>query len=147
MAQGFSGRCLCGAVHYESTADPQLVGQCHCIDCRKTSGTDHGTHLIIPEYAFTITGTLKFYDHPADSGNIVSRGFCPECGAAIYSRNSAMKGVVFVRASSLDDLEIAKPNMIVYASRAPSWSQLDPEVPTYAGMPEKVPSAVTDAIG
>jgi hypothetical protein len=147
MAQGFSGRCLCGAVHYESTADPQLVGQCHCIDCRKTSGTDHGTHLIIPEDAFTITGTLKFYDHPADSGNIVSRGFCPECGAAIYSRNSAMKGVVFVRASSLDDLEIAKPNMIVYASRAPSWSQLDPEVPTYAGMPEKVPSAVTDAMG
>jgi hypothetical protein len=123
------------------------VGQCHCIDCRKTSGTDHGTHLIIPEDAFTITGTLKFYDHPADSGNIVSRGFCPECGAAIYSRNSAMKGVVFVRASSLDDLEIAKPNMIVYASRAPSWSQLDPEVPTYAGMPEKVPSAVTDAMG
>lgn len=147
MAEGFSGRCLCGAVHYESSADPQFVGQCHCIDCRKTSGTDHGTHVVVPEDAFTIKGTLKFYDHPADSGNVVSRGFCPECGAAIYSRNSTMKGVVFVRASSLDDLEIAKPQLIVYASRAPSWSKLDPELPTFAGMPEKMPSEVTDATG
>ncbi|MHA1572835.1 MAG: GFA family protein, partial [Alphaproteobacteria bacterium] len=72
---------------------------------------------------------------------------CPECGAAIYSRNSAMKGVVFVRASSLDDLEIAKPQLIVYASRAPSWSKLDPELPTFAGMPEKMPSEVTGVTG
>jgi hypothetical protein len=40
------------------------------------------------------------------------------------------------RASSLDDLEIAKPRRIVYASRAPSWSQLDPNVPTFPEMPE-----------
>jgi len=33
-------------------------------------------------------------------------------------------------------LEIAKRQMIVYASRAPSWSQLDPSVPTFSEMPE-----------
>ena len=145
MTQGFSGSCLCGAGHYQSSAYPQCVGQCHCVDCRKTSGTDHGTHLVVPEDAFSVTGKLKFFDHPADSGNIVSRGFCPECGGPIYSRNSNMKGVVFVRASSLEDLEIAKPQVIVYASRAPSWSRLDPDLPTYAEMPEKVPSAVTES--
>ncbi len=143
MTEGFSGKCLCGAVHYESSADPQFIGQCHCIDCRKTSGTDHATYIAIPEDAFTVTGTLKFFDHPANSGNIVGRGFCPECGAPIYSRNSAMKGLVFVRASSLDDLEIAKPQVIVFASRAPSWRHLDPELPAYAEMPEKMPKAVS----
>ena len=137
--EGFSGRCLCGAVQYETTAPPQLVGQCHCVDCRKTSGTDHGTHLIVPEENFALTGALKFFDHPADSGNIVSRGFCPECGSAIYSKNSTMAGVVFVRASSLDDLEIAKPQMIVYTSRAPSWSLLDTSVPNFPEMPDRMP--------
>jgi hypothetical protein len=44
--------------------------------------------------------------------------------------------VIAPRASSLDNLEIAKPQMIVYASRAPSWSQLDPNVPTFPEMPE-----------
>jgi len=146
MAQGFSGSCLCGAVHYQSTADPQLVGQCHCVDCRKSSGTDHGTHVFIPVDGFTVSGEVKFYDHPADSGNIVSRGFCPNCGSAVYSKNSGMPGSVFVRASSLDDLEIAKPQMIVYASRAPSWSQLDPGVPAFPEMPENMPRpTATDA--
>jgi hypothetical protein len=54
-----------------------------------------------------------------------------------------MKGLVFVRASSLDDLEIAKPQVIVFASRAPSWRHLDPELPAYAEMPEKMPKAVS----
>jgi len=139
MAEGFSGACLCGAVRYWSSANAQLVGQCHCVDCRKSSGTDHGTHLVVPEDALAVSGAVKFYDHPADSGNMVSRGFCPECGSAVYSKNSGMPGVVFVRASSLDDLEIAKPQMIVYASRAPSWSQLDPSVPTFAEMPKNIP--------
>ena len=132
----FEGGCLCGAVRY-SCSEESGGWHCHCIDCRKTSGTDHATHIAIPEDAFTVTGTLKFFDHPANSGNIVGRGFCPECGAPIYSRNSAMKGLVFVRASSLDDLEIAKPQVIVFASRAPSWRHLDPELPAYAEMPER----------
>ena len=81
-----------------------------------------------------MSGEVKFYDRPADSGNMVSRGFCPNCGSAVYSKNAGMPGVVFVRASSLDDLEIAKPQMIVYASRAPSWAQLDPSVATFLEM-------------
>ena len=139
MAEGFSGDCLCGAVHYQSAVAPQFVGQCHCVDCRKTSGSDHGTHLVVPEDAFTVSGEIKFYDHPANSGNIVSRGFCPECGSAIYSKNSAMAGMVFVRASSLDDLEIAKPQMVIYTSRAPFWSLLDTSVPNFPEMPDRMP--------
>ena len=136
-SSGFSGRCLCGAVHYESVVTPSFIGQCHCVDCRKTSGTDHSTHLVVPQEDFSVTGALKFFDHPADSGSIVSRGFCPECGAPIYSVNSNMPGRVFVRASSLDDLEIAKPQVIVYASRAPSWRHLDPDIQAFPKMPER----------
>ena len=136
---GFAGGCLCGAVRYQSAAPPLILGQCHCEDCRKTSGTDHATHLMVPEDGFTVTGTLKFFDFPADSGSIVSRGFCPECASPIFSRNSNMPGKILVRASSLDDLEIAKPQMIVYASRAPSWRYLDPDIPTFAEMPPGAP--------
>lgn len=134
---GFSGGCLCGAVRYRSTAAPEFVGQCHCEDCRRTSGTDHATNLMVGQEAFTLTGTLKVHSRPADSGNLVSRGFCPECGAPVTITNSAMPGKVFVRASSLDDLEIAKPHVVVFASRAPSWRHLDPDIPAFAGMPDR----------
>jgi hypothetical protein len=113
-----------------------MVGHCHCVDCRKSSGTGHCTHIIIPKDALTVTGKVAFFDHPADSGNTVSRGFCPTCGCAVYSTNSAMPDMIFPRASCLDDPEIAKPGLIVYASRAPSWDHMDPDLPSHAEMPE-----------
>ncbi len=134
MAQGFSGGCLCGAVRFESTADPAAVGHCHCVDCRKSSGTGHCTHVVIPEDAFSVAGEVRFYDRPADSGNNVSRGFCPNCGSPVYSRNSGMAGFVFPRASVLDDPDAVTPQMIVYTSRAPSWDVMDTELPTFDEM-------------
>ncbi|HKA80255.1 MAG TPA: hypothetical protein VKD43_09485 [Xanthobacteraceae bacterium] len=50
-----------------------------------------------------------------------------------------MPGAVFPRASVLDDPGIVNPQMIVYASRAPSWDHMDPALPTFAIMPEGGP--------
>jgi len=100
---GFKGGCLCEAMRYENTADAAITGHCNCIDCRKTSGTGHGSHMRVSEDALAVTGDLTFYDAPADTGNTVSRGFCPTCGSAIYSTNTFMPDMVFMRASSLDD--------------------------------------------
>ena len=139
----FTGGCLCGAVRYEGQTQ-MGGGHCHCNDCRRTSGSGHGSHMIVPEDAFHVTGEVRFYDAPADSGNIVSRGFCPNCGSAIFSRNSGMPGMVFVRASSLDDPEVFQPQMVVYTARAPSWDHMDRALPSFEGMPaqEDMPEAI-----
>ena len=130
----FQGGCLCGAVRYEGT-DPKGGGHCHCVDCRKSSGTGHCSHLFMAESDFQVQGAVKFYTSPTDAGNEVSRGFCPNCGSAVYSTNSGMPGMVFVRASSLDDPEVFQPQMVVYASRAASWNKTDPNLPTFDEMP------------
>ena len=132
----FSGGCLCGAVRYESDMDAVVAGHCHCLDCRKSSGTGHCSHLGLPEAGFRLSGELRFYDAPADSGNIVSRGFCPTCGAPIYSTNAAMQGMIFLRASSLDDPELFKPQMVVYTKRAPSWDTIAGSLPSFEAMPQ-----------
>jgi hypothetical protein len=136
---GFSGGCLCGAVKYQSTVEPQIVAHCYCIDCRKSSGTGHCTHIAIAEDGFTVSGALTFYDSPADSGAMVSRGFCPRCGSAVYSKNSNMPGAVFPRASSLDDPDTVTPQVSVYASRAAAWDPVDPNLPSFPEMPDISP--------
>lgn len=141
---GFSGCCLCEDVRYRSDVDPVLAGHCHCIDCRKSSGSGHCTHLIVPTDSFHCEGHLHWYDRPADSGHIVSRGFCPNCGCAIASKNSAMPDVVAIRASSLDDPEVARPQMVVYASRAPSWDVTDAALPSFAEAPESGAAATIE---
>lgn len=146
MTIAFKGSCLCGAVQFQSTAEPLAVGHCHCVDCRKSSGTGHCTHIVIPKDAFSVSGEVTFYERPADSGNIVSRGFCPSCGSAIYSKNSGMPEMVFPRASSLDDPDVVTPAMVVYASRAPTWDYMDSSLPSFPAMPEGGPGqAIAEA--
>lgn len=135
MTIAFTGGCLCGAVRYESASAPVLGGHCHCVDCRKSSGSGHCSHLGVPLDALTVTGEMRFFDKPADSGNVVSRGFCPTCGAPVYSTNTGLAGMALVRASSLDDPEVFQPRMVVYASRAPSWDKTDPDLPAFPEMP------------
>jgi hypothetical protein len=132
---GFSGRCLCGAVRYHSAADPLMAGHCQCEDCRRSSGSAHCTHVSVPAEGFSLTGALTLFDRPADSGNMVSRGFCPVCGSAVLSRNAAFPQLVFVRASSLDDPAVITPAVVVYTSRAPKWDLVDPSLPSFPEMP------------
>lgn len=123
MTKAFTGGCLCAAVRYSCDAEPMMAGHCHCEDCRRSSGTGHCSHLIVPEAAVKMTGETRAYERPADSGHLISRHFCPTCGSAVFSLNSGMAGTIALRASSLDDLEVFKPQMHVYAARAASWDK------------------------
>ena len=77
--------------------------------------------------------------HSIDSGNMVSRFFCPTCGAPVYSTNSGMPGNIFLRASSLDDPEIFTANIVVYTRSAPSWDHMDSSLPAFETMPPDNP--------
>jgi hypothetical protein len=138
------GGCLCGAVRYEC-GEEAGGGHCHCNDCRRSSGTGHCSHMIVPEHAFSVTGEVTRFDKRADSGNMITRAFCSTCGSPIFSTNAGMPGIVFVRASSLDDQEVFKPQMVVYTNRAASWDVMDRSLPRFALMPARndIPDAVT----
>ena len=75
-----TGGCLCGAIRYESTEAPELVGYCHCRMCQKATG---GLFLSFADFAgetFRFTsGEPRYYR----SSEIATRGFCPECGTPI----------------------------------------------------------------
>ncbi|MDP3746310.1 MAG: GFA family protein [Phenylobacterium sp.] len=138
MPTPFTGGCLCGAVRYTCDGTPMMAGHCHCEDCRRSSGTGHSSHLAVPEESVTLTGEAKGYVRPSDSGNPVTRAFCPTCGAPVFSTNTAMPGLIFLRASSLDDLEVFQPQMHVYRMRAASWDAASEGVPVFDKMPPRM---------
>ena len=55
-----------------------------------------------------------------------------------------MPGLVFVRASSLDDPEVFQPELVVYTKRAPSWDRVDAKLPAFEGMPP--PQTVSEIV-
>ncbi len=135
MSEAFTGSCLCGAISYTGLGRPEIGGHCHCLDCRKTSGTGHASHAVMPAQAVEIKGNPSRYDKPADSGNMVSRYFCPTCGGQVYATNSGMPGMIYLRASSLDDPEVFSATLIVYRRGAPTWDLMDPDLPAFETMP------------
>ena len=128
-----TGGCLCGKVRYELSAPALFGGNCYCLDCRKTSSS-HSASMAVPEAALQVTGETRGYSSPGDSGNPVTRVFCPNCGTGIYSKG-ARPGVVMLKAGTLDDPEQFKPMASVYASRAPSWDRPPEGLPAFEKMP------------
>ncbi|MEO3430859.1 GFA family protein [Pelagibius sp. CAU 1746] len=134
-AAGLRGGCLCGAVRYTVATPALFSAHCYCLDCRKSSGTGHCTHAVAPMEAFSVTGEVRHFDKPADNGNVIRRHFCPTCGSALYSTKASGADLVFLRASSLDDPDAITPGASVYASRAPKWDPVDPDLPAFPEMP------------
>ena len=130
-----SGQCLCGAVRYGGEAQPQFQVKCYCTDCRKTSAAGHAAMMGFPREAIRISGDMKEYHSKADSGSDVTRAFCPKCGAGVYSANARMPGMIFLRASTLDDPNLFTAQLVVYASRAPGWDPVSQGIPSFAEGP------------
>ncbi len=131
-----SGECLCGAINYHCTEAPVIAGHCQCTDCQKMSGTGHSSNMAVPRGGLTIQGRMAFHEQKAESGNIVKRGFCPQCGSHIYAENSGMPHFEFIRAGSLHDIEKFKPTMVVYTSSGAQWDHIDPTLTAFETMPK-----------
>jgi hypothetical protein len=129
------GGCACGAVRYEITADPKFEGHCQCGDCQRATSTGHCDVLEFPESAVTMIGSLSFYEVIGDSGQKVSRGFCPKCGSPVLWKFAVNPGAAIITAGSLDNPGIFKPQAAVYASKGHAWDYLNPELPKFANLP------------
>ena len=76
-----TGGCLCEAVRYEIRGPVRPVVNCHCTQCRKTSG-----HFVAatetPREALTLlaAGGLRWYR----SSEEARRGFCARCGTFVF---------------------------------------------------------------
>lgn len=141
MATKITGGCLCGQVHFEITADPIMGVHCHCLDCQKSSGSGHTEHLLFPKPAAKITGKVSEYKNKADSGNMKTSAFCPTCGSPVYGTSTGMPDMLTVRAGTLDNPDIFRPQMAVYAIRRRSWDHMDSTVPSVDRMPQMQKSA------
>jgi len=111
------------------------MGNCHCRDCQKASGGAYEPDIGLPAAALKITGPVKYYETKADSGNMLSRGFCPECGASLFGRTSAVPDLAMITAGSLDDPSLYKPTLDIFTASAQPWDHMNPTLAKFPKMP------------
>lgn len=121
-----SGSCLCGTVKYEIFPPFVTFGYCHCLRCRKASGSAHTSNLIADPAHFRWTSGADFvirYDHP--EARSFATCFCRECGSPLPHKTRSGRELI-VPAGSLDEDPGLRPeHHIFWESRAVWWSTED----------------------
>lgn len=129
-----TGRCLCGAIRYEIDNAPALTGVCHCRNCQRQAGSAFSTLGGVPAAEFHLTaGKPRLYeDRDTDSGNVVGRYFCGDCGSPIYSALPTQPDTLFLKTGTLDDTQFFRPQFHVWCDSKQSWVSLEEGVPALA---------------
>ncbi|KAL2859529.1 Mss4-like protein [Aspergillus pseudodeflectus] len=123
-----TGACLCGKITYAidlpaTEPNPKVV-LCHCTSCKRYSGGGFSTNIMIPRESFRYTsGTPKvFLDPSTDSGNLLPREICGDCGCHF---TSAMPDwpVVALKWGTLDEEHRAGTELLgeIYCKRKDAW--------------------------
>ena len=131
----FSGKCLCGDITYKCHAEPSVIFNCHCEDCRRATGSVFGTNFFVPEDELEIFGEVSSYSHTADSGSTMTKRFCPNCGSLLFGNNSAKNNVVSIRAGTVDQLDLIKPVVNVFMDSKVSSTSIDKNLKQASRMP------------
>ena len=123
-----TGGCLCGQVRYSITAEPGPSRICWCRDCQHLAA--NGTvNVVFPTAAIEVTGNVARHNKTADSGNQVTRSFCPECGSHLFSDSTGRPGLTVVRVGTLDAPDHLPPDIHIFTASKQPWVVLPPGIP------------------
>ncbi|TMA65684.1 MAG: GFA family protein [Deltaproteobacteria bacterium] len=80
-----TGGCLCGGVRFEITGEIGSPSFCHCLQCRRASGSAFATNAGISAADFHLrAGADLVREYESSPGQF--RAFCSRCGSPVYSR-------------------------------------------------------------
>jgi hypothetical protein len=125
------GGCLCGKIRYTVTSTPTGVSICNCRHCRKQSGSHRSLNWLVPVGALAISGELKTFEDRGDSGGVVLRQFCPDCGSPIRTIAASMPGFEILKSGTLDETPPDTPRFAIFVARAAKWEMEALECPKY----------------
>jgi hypothetical protein len=122
-----TGGCLCGKVRYTLKREPSDLVDCHCIDCRRSSGAPYVTWGTVAREDFQVTqGELReviFADR--------LRKFAPCCGTQILFQDAADAKSVDVTLASLDEPGSFQLAKALWCEDRLPWVPLNPQVPQF----------------
>jgi hypothetical protein len=108
---------------------------CWCRVCQYFAAGNATVNVCFPSEALSVYGELRDYPSIADSGNVMHRRFCPNCGTHLFSEGEARPQLIFVRAGTLDDPTIAEPAANIWTASAPAWACMNTSLPAFEGQP------------
>ncbi len=115
------GGCLCGNIRYSFAGAPLMTAACHCRNCQKQGGSAFSVVCVALASSYQQTGVTKIFEDVGESGQTVSRHFCPDCGSPIISVAEALPDFTIVKAGTLDNPSLFPPTQEAYCDSSFDW--------------------------
>jgi hypothetical protein len=125
-----TGKCFCGAVEYAVPDAFLYAMNCHCANCRRTTGSAFKPFAGVERAKFTVTrgvnGLLLY------GGDKAHDAHCKRCGSLVYSvvRDGAY---VHVPMGTLVDGPTIRPSRHIFVGSKAPWFTITDDLPQYEG--------------
>ena len=125
-----AGQCLCGTVAYEVADEFAYAANCHCSNCRRTTGAAFKPFAGIPREKLRLVrgeGDLMLFGSE-DAGD----RHCRRCGSLLYSvvQDGAF---VHVAMGTLLDAPSIRPSAHIFVGSKAPWFTITDDLPQYEG--------------
>ena len=136
MPDTFSGGCACGSIRYSSSGPARYMGNCHCRDCQQATGSAYFPAVLVKGEDFKLEqGEPAGYERTSDSGHVMRRSFCVQCGSPVFLTNGGRPGAIIIYAGSLDDPSWYEPSRDIFVKSAQPWDLMHSDLPKFDDMP------------
>jgi hypothetical protein len=128
--RSLAGRCFCGAVHYTVADQFAYALNCHCSNCRRTTGSAFKPFAGIEREKLAVT---KGEDERMIFGDETGHdAHCVRCGSLLYSlvRDG---GWVHVAMGTLQDDPSIRPSAHIFVGSKAPWFTITDSLPQYQG--------------
>ncbi|WP_306224184.1 GFA family protein [Bosea beijingensis] len=124
------GRCYCGAARFEVADAFRYAANCHCSQCRRTTGSAFKPFAGIERAKLAVTAgadALLIVGEP-DNHN----AHCRCCGSLLFSvvREGAY---VHVALGTLDDAPSLRPDHHIFVGSKAPWYDITDDLPQFEG--------------
>lgn len=130
-ARMLAGECFCRAVRYTVADSFEYALNCHCSNCRRTTGSAFKPFAGIISTELGITAgddNVTIYGDANASHDV----HCRRCGSLLYSivRNGAYAHVAM---GTLVDAPSIRPTAHIFAGSKAPWFSITDDLPQYQG--------------
>ncbi len=136
MAGRFTGGCLCGALRYQATSEPEFMGYCCCDDCQKASGSGFIPFVGFPAGALQVNGPHTVYSLTHADGRTSERFSCARCSSLVFGGEPGNAHGNTIYAGTLDDPSLFQPGVAIMTKFKPDWVILPEGITTFEAMPQ-----------
>lgn len=114
------GSCNCGGVAWEVTGEMRPIVACHCSQCRKQTGLYYAATAAKNSDIRITETTLKWFQASPETIPEAKRGFCSQCGSAMFWKNET-EDFTSILAGSIDGDSGLEVKEHIFTDNMPDW--------------------------